>query len=490
MRSNASGIGSRVAARVQTRWTVLGGVRSHSGPGQSLQPLLLGLGGASAADFVTILWSDGVLQTELDLAAGDIRHIAEKQRQISSCPVLFAYDGVRFAFVSDLLGVGGIGYAVGPGDYSTPRPWEHLLLPAGLPKSTDGRLALKLAEPMEEVTYLDAARLVAWDLPPGWRMTVDDRMAIAGPQPTGEPLFYRRMVLPTRAVNQRGDNVTAAVVTVDRKAAPVGELDSRFIGLLASEHVLDIHFDVALDELGGQAVLLADGWIEYPYSQTNFAAWQAGAEYQAPTLEARGADGRWRVVLEQFGYPAGMPRQMALPLPPLPKGTRSLRLRTTQEVYWDRLAVVAAEPCPEARRTRQDLLDAVVRDTGFARRIHRAQNRPDYDYNRRVPLWDAHVQAGWYTRLGPVGELVAAADDAIVIFGPGDELHLEFAASSDVDEGWSRRFVFEAQGWCKDMDLYTRDGATVAPLPTAHGASAERDRLMAEFTTRYRLGTS
>ena len=32
-----------------------------------------------------------------------------------------------------------------------------------------------------------------------------------------------------------------------------------------------------------------------------------------PTL---GEDGRWRVVAEAFGYPAGMPRQMALPLPP------------------------------------------------------------------------------------------------------------------------------------------------------------------------------
>ena len=34
-----------------------------------------------------------------------------------------------------------------------------------------------------------------------------------------------------------------------------------------------------------------------------------------------------------------MPRRMSLPLGVLPAGTRELRLRTTQEIYWDRLAV-------------------------------------------------------------------------------------------------------------------------------------------------------
>ena len=59
---------------------------------------------------------------------------------------------------------------------------------------------------------------------------------------------------------------------------------------------------------------MIDGWVEYPYAQTVFAAWQAGAPYPAPTLEARDGDGRWHVVAREFGYPAGMPRRMTLPL--------------------------------------------------------------------------------------------------------------------------------------------------------------------------------
>jgi hypothetical protein len=142
-------------------------------------------------------------------------------------------------------------------------------------------------------------------------------MSILGPEPTGEPIFTRRAVAPVRAVNDRGEDVTATVLAADLRAAPVGSLDLRFIGRLEAEHRLTLVFNQNLDELGGDLVLIADGWVEYPYSQTNFAAWQAGADYRAPTLEARGADGRWSLVSEQFGYPAGMPRQMALPLPPL-----------------------------------------------------------------------------------------------------------------------------------------------------------------------------
>ena len=126
MRTNASGIGARLAVRTGARWTVVDTYRADSGPGQSLQPLMLGLGGAPRIDFVSIDWSDGVLQTEMDLAAGSAHIIAETQRQLSSCPVLFSWDGEDWVFVSDLLGVGGIGYALAPGEY-----WSYALAPDG-----------------------------------------------------------------------------------------------------------------------------------------------------------------------------------------------------------------------------------------------------------------------------------------------------------------------------------------------------------------------
>lgn len=484
IRSNASGIGARLAARVDGRWVAGQTLGQWSGPGQNLAPVAIGLGGAPRIDYLRIDWPDGSFQTEVAIAPGGARVIAEVQRQLASCPVLFAWDGSRFAFVSDLLGVGGLGYLVAPGEYAPPRPWENFLLPAGLLQPRDGRYVLKVAEPMEEAAYLDALRLVAYDLPPGWDMALDERMQIGPPQVTGRPFFFRRLAGVERAINDRGQDVTAALRSADLRAADPGALDSRFIGRLAREHVLTLEFDRDLDAGPGQPLLVVDGWIEYPYSQTMFAAWQAQAAYRAPTLEARGSDGRWRVLLEEFGYPAGMPRIMAVPLPSLPAGTRALRLRTNQEIYWDRVAVAWSAPA-EVRAHRLPLAAAEVRAPGFARRTTGPQRQPWYDYARRAPLRDTWAQSGHYTALGRADELVAKRDDALAIIGPGEEVHVEFlAALPPLPAGWSRRFVLEANGWAKDMDLYTRHRDTLAPLPAAGHGAGPRQRKIPQYNIR------
>ena len=143
LRSNVSGIGTQLAARSGSQWSAFATYRSQSGPGQSLQPLSIGTGGRPQIDFVAMTWSDGVLQSELVLAPG-FHAIAETQRQLSSCPVLFAFDGRHFAFVTDLLGVGGIGTPTSPGVYDPPLPRENVLLPDGVLASRNGRFALKI----------------------------------------------------------------------------------------------------------------------------------------------------------------------------------------------------------------------------------------------------------------------------------------------------------------------------------------------------------
>jgi hypothetical protein len=489
MRSNASGIGSQLALRAGSHWVMTDTFRHHSGPGQDLQPVVVGLGGATQLDFVAVTWSDGVYQTELGLETGKLHTLVETQRQLSSCPVLFAWDGRSHAFVSDLLGVGGVGYFVEPGVTAPPRPWENFLLPEAALEPLQGHYVLKLGEPMEEAAYIDALRLASYDLPPGWDMALDERMNILGPEPTGAPLFYREQHLPQRATMADGREVTALVRTADLEAAPVGELDRRFIGRLRAPQQLTVAFANTIDRPGARPVLVIDGWVEYPYSQTMFAAWQAQADYRAPSLEARGADGHWHTLLEQFGYPAGMPRRMALPLPELPAGTDALRLSTNQEIYWDRIAVVYAEPLPATQRTELPLQRAEVQQSGFALRSTGPQRQPHYDYDRRSPSWDTRHMAGHYTAFGPAEALVSATDDALAIIGPGEELHLEFSAQQpEPPAGWKRRFVFEAEGWAKDMDLYTADGSTLEPLPSRGRPDGQREALHARYNTRYRSG--
>lgn len=488
MRSNVSGIGARVAARIEGRWVVRDTLRESSGPGQNLTPIAFGLGGASAIDYASIDWSDGVFQTELSLGGATLNRITETQRQTSSCPLVFAWDGRRYVFVSDMLGVGGIGYLLAPESYVTPRPRESLLLPEAALRPKEGRYRLKIGEPMEEVAYLDSARLIAHDLPPGWSMALNERMQTGGPAPDGRPFYFRREALPVAARNDRGEDLTALLREADLKPVDPGPTDPRFIGRLMRDNVLTLEFATDLDAQTGEPLLVADGWIEYPYSQTMFAAWQAHADYRPPTLEAQGSDGRWHILLKEFGYPAGMPRRMALPLPPLPRGTRRLRLRTNQEIYWDRLAVAWAEPSP-AREHALPLASAEVGVMGFPLRTTGPQRQPSYDLARIAPLWDTRIPAGLYTAFGRVDELVASDDDALAIIGPGEQIQLEFeAALPPLPPGWTRRFVLEAHGWAKDMDLYTRDGDTVGPLPVSGKDPARRDRLNARYNTRFASG--
>lgn len=486
-RSNVSGLGTRVAVRTGSRWTAFDTTRLASGPGQSLQSMTIGLGGAARADFVAMTWSDGVFQTEPALESGRLHVIAETQRQLSSCPVLFVWDGTRFQFVTDVLGVGGIGFFERPGVYSEPLPRENVLLPEGMLNGADGSYRVRIAEPMEEVTYLDSLSLVAFDLPPGWRMTLDERKAVSGPVPTGEPIFYREERLPVVATDTVGNNVTDILQHADRRAVGAVRASPRFIGL-TEPHTVTMIFAEALDRGPGNPVLVIDGWVEYPYAQTMFAAWQAGAAIEAPTLEARDGAGRWQVVAREFGYPAGMPRQMAYPLPPLPSGTNALRLRTSQEIYWDRIAVVYAEPPPASvRRQRLPMRSATLGAVGFARRSTGPQRTPSYDDERRAPLGDTRHPRGWYTEFGAVAPLVAHEDGALAILGPGEAVDVAFEVpASPPPAGWTRQLVLEARGWCKDMDLLTRDGETIEPLPGVD--TPARRQLHPRFNTRYAAG--
>src|SRR5262249_34916124 len=176
--------------------------------------------------------------------------------------------------------------------------------------------------------------LVAYDLPPGWQMVLDERKEVGNPPTTGEPRFFRRERVPVRAFDEDGSDETDAIRSADGQTAQPGLVDPRFVGL-TTKRVLTLQFDKPLDVAGGVPLLVADGWIESPYAQPRFAGGQGRAVSRAPTTAARGADSAWPPFRREFGYPAGMPRRISVPLGPLPAGTISLRLTTTQEIYWD-----------------------------------------------------------------------------------------------------------------------------------------------------------
>ncbi len=237
------------------------------------------------------------------MAGNQVLTLPEVCRRTSSCPHLFAWDGHGYAFVSDFGGVGGLGYRTGPSSFARPDPTEYVTLP-GL-AVRDGDYVLQVVEPLEEVVYLDELKLIAVDHPRGTQVQPREMAAVAADPPLFELYCFSQVVAPVRAVNDCGQDVTAALEKTDRVYASPALRDSRFTGF-AREHFVELDFG---DRLGGlppcvHPVLLLDGWVEYSTSTSNFAASQAGLRLKAPSVQVlRG--GRWVELRTRSATPRG-----------------------------------------------------------------------------------------------------------------------------------------------------------------------------------------
>jgi tetratricopeptide (TPR) repeat protein len=494
VRCNADGFGTRVVVQTEDFWTGAEYTTLSAGMGQSRQPLVLGLGKHSQAEVVRLRWPDNCWQAELNQPACHVIRIDEHNRKPDSCPLLFAWDGRRFGFVGDFLGGGALGEAGPDGTCRQPRPEESVKIEAHQLVARDGFYVLKAAEPMDEVTYLDQLELVVVDHPSSMRVYPDERFVLAGPPPTQDLLAFRadQAIYPVAAKDHNGRDVTRALRYSDRDTVD-GFARRSWTGF-AEEHWVELDFGDRLSRFGAseRLVLCLAGWTDYPYPESVWAAHQAGVSLQAPVLERRRPDGAWETLVAEAGFPAGLPRMTTLDVTGKLIGPRcTLRLRTNMHVFWDQIfvaPVVDREPChrdvparpsrpsspstqprtPERMRTTiLPVSHATLEERGCMQEFSPDGRQPTlYDYHRleRVPVTR---QAGRLTRLGAVTELLQAADDRFVIFGPGDEVTIRFDARTlpPLPGGWTRSFVLRTRGYCKGCGPFIVTGDTVEPLP-------------------------
>ncbi|RME95091.1 MAG: cytochrome c biogenesis factor, partial [Verrucomicrobia bacterium] len=317
--------------------------------------------------------------------------------------------------------------------------------------------------------YVDRLELVAVDHPAGWSVFPDERFATGGPPPTHALLVVTNRIEPVGAWDPAGRDCLDRLRRIDRRYAYEPELDRRFIGF-CRPHSLEVDFGDRLEGIAPdeRVFLFVNGFIEYPYSSTVYAAAQAGVEWQSIRIEAAGADGRWRTIVPDAGIPGGMARMFTVDLSGLLQGVRRLRLTTNLEIYYDQLFLARDAGTDRVRVHRLPPAEANLRRRGFALEFSPDGRLPlIYDYDLTEPTAPFHVQHGPYTRYGPVTELLLAFDDRYVIVGPGDEIAVRFDAASlpPVPEDRVRSFVLVSHAYCKDMDLYTATPATVEPLP-------------------------
>jgi tetratricopeptide (TPR) repeat protein len=469
MRTNPHGLGVRLALQGQGLSVPYDHTTPEAGLAQSVAPIVLGMGTVPSAALLRLRWPDGTMQSELNVPANQALTLIEHNRKSGSCPVLFSWNGERFVCLGDFLGGGGLGYLVAPGVYSQPDRDEALAIAPDQLRAEGDDFRLAIVEPMDELAYLDHLTLDVVDTPPGVSATPDERFAPDGPRPTGALVAWRTAVEPVRACDLAGRDVTELLRAWDRRTVDRFRRLAGWIGY-AEEHGIVLDFGDRLCGFGpgDSLVLCLAGWVEYPYSQTNYAAATAGETLRPPIVERRRDDGTWEVIEPHAGYPAGLPRMTTLDLTGKLTGPRcTLRLRTNMECYWDQAFVAVRTTNASIRVTTLPVARAMLGYRGYCREVSPDGRLPLlYDYDQVDPAPLARM-AGRLTRFGDVAELLQGDDDRLCLVGPGDEVRLAFDArrAPALPDGWSRRFVLRSTGYCKDADPCTATSDSVEPLP-------------------------
>jgi hypothetical protein len=472
VRCNADAFGTRVTAQTGSFSTGAELTTFSAGLGQSRQPLLLGMGKHSQAEVVRLRWPDNCWQAELNQRTAQVIPLSETNRKPDSCPCLFTWNGQRFVFVTDFLGGAALGEALplGDGTCRQPRPEESVKIEAHQLVPKDGFFVLKVNEPMNEITYLDHLQLVVVDHPTEVRVYPDERLG--GPPATQELFAFRsgQEVFPVQARDHRGRDVTKKLRHWDRDT--VCDFARRTWVGIAEEHAVEFDFGDRLAHFGDKEplVLFLAGWADYPFPDSEWAAHQAGIAVQPPILERLGPDGKWQTVLDDAGFPAGLPRMMTLDLTGKLTGPRCvLRLRTNMTVFWDQIFVapVTKQKDKTFRTMPLEVASASLQERGCVQEYSPDGREPTlYDYHRLDKVAVTR-QAGRLTRVGEVTELLRARDDRLVVFGPGDEVTVHFDARTlpPLPAGWSRSFVLRTCGYVKACGPLVVTGDTVGPLP-------------------------
>lgn len=454
-RVNHFGLGSLVELRSGPHYQarVVRGPRTH-----------FGLGEVTSPDALRVVWTNGIPENLIEPAQRQF--LCERQTLKGSCPYLYAWNGERFDFVTDLLWASPIGLVNPTGDLVPCREWEHVLIPGAALQPAEGEYRLSITEELWEAAYFDRVELVAVDHPAEIAVFTNEKV---GPASIAAPKLHtaRQLHRPIAAVDQHGRDLLPLLSEVDeRYAAPYlyklrqGYTEETFIEL-----------DLGLTEQPQRLTLFLTGWI-YPTDTSINIGLSEDASLpgpRPPSILTPDAQGVWQEVIPFCGFPGGKTKTIAVEVPGEAFVANDFRLRmaTSLELAWDRIAFTVDEPAGEVRTAMCPLLVADLHYRGFSAPISHPDRGPErYDYARVTTSSQWPPMQGRFTRYGDVTELLTGEDDCSVVLGSGDEMLVRFAVpATDPPPGWVRDFVLRSIGWDKDADLHTVYGQTVEPLP-------------------------
>jgi tetratricopeptide (TPR) repeat protein len=430
----------------------------------------IGLRTRNRIDVVTVTWPNGIVQKELDLAAGSTYTVEQRIGLIGSCPFLYAWNGATYTFVSDVLGITPLGLPMAPGVLVPPDHDEYVLIRGDQLVPKDGAYELQLTEELREVTYLDRVRLDVIDHPAQIEILPNERFSFP-PFPEPHVHTVRDPLSPLRATDGDGRDWTREVARPDTEyAVPFEPYEGQMLGL-APPHFLELEFDPARVAGARKLRLLCTGWLYWTDASVNMAAARDPRfEFVPPILQVPDGTGGWRDAGPPLGFPAGKLKTMVVDVSALlDRADPRLRLFDTLRLYWDSIRLAVDEDDAPFVTTSIEPSSAVAWERGFSEPIPllgaHALDWFEWDRLASEPRWNQHP--GLYTRYGETLPLVTAIDDRFVILGAGDALTLSFPAGAapPLAPGWTRDYLLFLDGWAKDRDPNTLEALYVDPLP-------------------------
>ncbi|MCS7465434.1 tetratricopeptide repeat protein [Stieleria sp. ICT_E10.1] len=466
-RINPFGIGGRIEIRagntVQSQ--MIDSTRIH-----------FGLGKHSQIDVARIVWPNGTNQAEFELSENSSS--VAVQRLKGSCPWVFTYDGSGFRFIKDFLWRSPLGLKINAQDTAGITQTEDRIKIGGdALAERNGEYEIRITAELWETHFFDHVSLLAIDHQRDTEIYVDESF-VPQKAPRDQILVGSAPQRLLQLTDSNGDRVDEVLRENDGNYAdhfPLGPYQG-----LTTEHWIEFSFP--RDALnGGEILLVGHGWIYPTDSSLNVAISQnASLRPHGLVLEQLMADGSWKRLRDDLGFPAGKHKDMIIVLDSRSLSSESrYRLRTNMEVYWDSLRWSSRLTDQDVTQSQLALTDSQLLGRGFSKLEPFDRRRPDtpiYEVGSRAPQWlDLE---GYYTRYGDVAELLQHVDDRYVIMNAGDELVLRFSAASssplataDRADG-KRDFVLVGDGWVKDGDFNTSYSRTVRPLPS-HSSIAD-----------------
>jgi tetratricopeptide (TPR) repeat protein len=425
-------------------------------------PLVFRLGAHANIDTIRIFWPNGLIQNEINQPVNRILAIKEKPRLAGSCPMIYTWDGNEFSFLTDVLGVAPLGASSGDGQFFGTDHQEYVSIPAEALKEKDGVYEIRVTEELREVSFMDQIKLQAVDHPAAIDIVTNEKFK-SPPYPAFRLFGVSRRIHPISARDQNGTGVLSKLLKRDftypdfrRNQTAVAEM-----------HTLDLDFG---NLATNHAVLMLDGWLDWPDGSTFLAASQEHQDLIFPYLQVKDAAGNWKTVVEDMGMPSGRQKLIAVDLDgKFLADSREVRIVTNLCIYWDEIFLIENGAPPPVKLTTLPIQSADLHFRGFSRALIPA-NRMEgesFDYNSvsATTMWNP--TPGKYTRYGDVKPLLTELDDRMVIMGSGDEIQLSFRSAGlpPLPAGWKRDFLLLVDGWAKDADANTAFSQTVLPMP-------------------------